>query len=254
MLFRSLSSQDTLAPATPATLSNLLTLHPPSPSDRRPAPTTSSVALQATLHTILAAITSFPNRSAGGPDGLKPQHLKDLLACVGMGRADNSTGDGGVGDPQHDVHPLLEAITDIVNLLLAGNTPTCVRATLFGGSITAILKKGGGVRSIAVGYTWRRLAGKVACSLVSERAAALLSRRQLGLGVKGGAEAAVHACRSYIENMPQGHVFVKIDFTNAFNTVRRDVILDAVARHLLDLLPYAASSFSEQFGEFSVQS
>ena len=29
----------------------------------------------------------------------------------------------------------------------------------------------------------------------------------------------------YVENMPQGHVFVKIDFTNAFNTLRRDVIL-----------------------------
>ena len=255
---RLLSSQDALAPATQATLSRLLTMHPPSPADRRVAPTTSSVALQATPHTVLEAITSFPNGSAAGPDGLRPQHLKDLLACTGIGRAVDSVGDGVTGDSGQVIHPLLLAITDLINLLLAGDTPTCVRATLFGGSITAISKKGGGIRPIAVGYTWRRLAGKVACSLVSERAAALLSPRQLGFGVKGGAEAAVHACRRYVENMPHGHVFVKIDFTNAFNTVRRDVILEAVAQHLPDLLPYASSSFSEhsvlQFGEFSVLS
>ena len=123
--------------------------------------------------------------------------------------------------------------------------PQFARASLFGGSITALAKKGGGVRPIAVGYTWRRLAGKVACRLVSARAAALLApRRSLGFGVTGGTEAAVHACRRYVEIMPQGHVFVKIDFTNAFNTLRRDVfILEAVERHIPELLPYASASY-----------
>ena len=129
---------------------------------------------------------------------------------------------------------------------------------LFGGSITAITKKGGGVRPIAVGYTWRRLTRKVACRLVSARAAALLAPRQLGFGVTSGTEAAVHACRWYVENMPQGHVFVKIDVTNAFNTLQRDVILETVERYLHELLPYASASFSGdsdlQFGDFSLQS
>ena len=57
--------------------------------------------------------------------------------------------------------------------------------------------------------------------------------------------------------MPQGHVFVKIDFTNAFNTLRRDVTLEAIERHLPELLPYASSSYSEssdlQFGQFALQ-
>ncbi len=110
----------------------------------------------------------------------------------------------------------------------------------------------------AVGYTRRHLAGKVACRLVSPRAAALLAPRQLGFGVTGGTEAAVHACRRYVENMPQGHVFVKIDFTNAFNTLRRDVILEAVERHLPELLLYTSASYSGdsdlQFGQFALQS
>ena len=58
--------------------------------------------------------------------------------------------------------------------------------------------------------------------------------------------------------MPQCHVFVKIDFTNAFNTLRRDVILEAVERHIPELLPYASASYSGdsdlQFGEFLLQS
>ena len=58
---------------------------------------------------------------------------------------------------------------------------------------------------------------------------------------------------STVCDVPQGHVFVKIDFTNA-NTLRRDAILEAVQRHIPDLLPYASASYSGysdlQFGEF----
>jgi hypothetical protein len=141
--------------------------------------------------------------------------------------------------------PLLDAITQLVNLMLAGGTPNQVRPIIFGGALTAIDKKGGGVRPIAVGYTWRRLAGKVACRLVSAKAAALLSPRQLGFGVPGGAEVAVHATRRYLQSLPFNHIFVKIDFSNAFNSVRRNVILEAVQRHIPELLPYASSCYSE---------
>ena len=116
--------------------------------------------------------------------------------------------------------------------MLAGKTPPSIRPALFGGNLTAILKKDGGVRPIAVGYTWRRLEGKVARRRVAVQASHLLAPRQLGFAVSGGAEAAVHAARRYLTSLPDGHVFVKVDFTNAFNTIRRDVILESVARYL----------------------
>lgn len=51
---------------------------------------------------------------------------------------------------------------------------------------------------------------------------------------------------------------VKIDFSNAFNCLRRDTILEAVARHLPELLPFASSSYSRHssltFGEWRVTS
>ena len=93
--------------------------------------------------------------------------------------------------------------------------------------MTAIQEKGGGVRLIAVGYEYRRLTGKVECRLLFGRAAALLAPRQLGFGVPGGAEVAVHAARRYLQSLPPGNVIIKVDFSSAFNKERRDVILDA---------------------------
>ena len=80
--------------------------------------------------------------------------------------------------------------------------------------------------------------------------------RQLGFGVPGGAEIAVHATRRYLQSLPPGHVLVKIDFSNAFNSVRRDVILEAVQRHIPELLPCASSSYAApsflKFGELNL--
>ena len=138
------------------------------------------------------------------------------MGCGGTESAEGGTGNDGQG---RAIHPLLEAITDLINLLLSDGVPQFARAILFGGSITAIAKKGGRVKPIAVVYTWRRLAGKVACRLVSDRAAALLAPKPscFGFGVTGGTEAAVHAC---VDGMSRTcrrvTYFVKIDFTNAF--------------------------------------
>ena len=66
-----------------------------------------------------------------------------------------------------------------------------------------------------------------------------LQPQQLGAGVPGGIEAAVHGTRRLVQNLPANHVIVKLDFSNAFNCVRRDVILDAVAANTPEI-----SSFS----------
>jgi hypothetical protein len=237
---RILCSDDKLAVVNATTLHELSRLHPSAPLDRRPAPSLVVPPLQVFPVAIKKAIQSFPNGSSGGPDGLRPQHLKDLLLGA------------------HDDHPLLAAITDLINLQLQGLTPSSVRSTIFGATLLAISKKTGGVRPIAVGYVWRRLTAKVACCYVKDASAALLTPRQLGFGITGGAEAAVRAARRYIDNMIPGQVFVKIDFKNAFNTLRRDSILEAVAKYFPELLAFSQSTIGEvyalQFGDFVLQS
>ena len=49
---------------------------------------------------------------------------------------------------------------------------------------------------------------------------------------QGGAEAAVHAARSFLSDMDPDVAMVKLDFSNAFNSIRRDCILEAVCAYM----------------------
>lgn len=124
---------------------------------------------------VAQAILSFPTGSAGGPDGLRPQRLKDLLHA-----------------PSGSVPSFLSTLAAFVSLVTNGKTPAEIRPLFFGARLTAISKKGGGVHPIVVGCTLRRLVAKIASGIVLGDMSALLAPRQLGFGVKGGAESAVH--------------------------------------------------------------
>ncbi len=70
----------------------------------------------------------------------------------------------------------------------------------------------------------------------------LLAPRQLGYGVKRGAEAAVHAARLYLQELTSEKAVLKLDFKNAFNSVRMDKVLGAVLEHAPILYPLVHSS------------
>ena len=72
----------------------------------------------------------------------------------------------------------------------------------------------------------------------------LLAPRQLGYDMKRGSEAAVHAARRFVCRMESDEVFVKLDFSNAFNSLRWDKMLGAVEQHTPILLPFVHSSYS----------
>ena len=97
---------------------------------------------------VLLAVRSFPRGSVGGPDGLRPQHLKDVLA----------------DDCGHQ--SLFPALTSFFQLVLEGRSPTSIQPFFFGAYLTTLPKKQGGIRPIAVGWTLRHLAAKVARSKV----------------------------------------------------------------------------------------
>lgn len=74
------------------------------------------------------------------------QHLQDMTNA--------SAGAGGT--------LLLRALTAFTNLVLKGTVPIEIWPSLFGVSLTALTKKDGGTRPIAVGCTLRRLVAKTA--------------------------------------------------------------------------------------------
>ena len=143
-------------------------------------------------------------------------------------------------------------------MILAGATPDWVRPTFFGANLLPFKKADGGIRPIAVGLTLRRLVAKVACRLVTEKCTEVLKSRQMGVGVKSGAEALVHAARRFVGALPSDNILVKLDFTNAFNCIRRDRMLEATAVHLPELLSYVSSVYSLPsslfFGHYIVES
>ena len=233
---RIICSEEKPAAYDQATFDALCSRHPPEPIDRCALPNPSSYpALQTTEGEVIKAIRSFPAGSSAGPDGLRPQHLLDLVNCQEAGRA------------------LIAAITALINLLLEGRCPPDVTALLFGGKLFALSKKSGGVRPIAIGYTFRRLAAKCANSCAISLIRDKLLPLQLGVGIPGGCEAAVHATRRFMAKMSSDDVVVKLDFSNAFNCLRRDVMLKSVADELPCLYRFCHLAYGSRsallFGE-----
>ena len=109
----------------------------------------------------------------------------------------------------------------------------------------ALEKKSGGIRPIAIGYTWRRIAAKCANSQAIASLSGYLQPIQLGVGTPGGCEAAVHATRRFVESMPADHCVVKLDFSNAFNSLHRDVMLNAVLENVPGIYKFCHLSYSK---------
>ena len=65
----------------------------------------------------------------------------------------------------------------------------------------SLIKNGGGVRLIAVGEVLRRLTSKLASSAVRHTAVEHLSPLQVGVGIKNGTEAIIHAVNNLLSNV-----------------------------------------------------
>ena len=84
-----------------------------------------------------------------------------------------------------------------MQLVLEGRTPSSIQPFFFGANLTALHKKDGGIHPIVVSCTLRHLFAKMAVSKVRVELMPLLAPWQLRFGIKGGAEAAVHAAWMY---------------------------------------------------------
>ena len=123
-------------------------------------------------------------------------------------------------------------------MLLDDKCHPAVGPILFGRNLTALAKKSGGIRPIAVGYTWRRIAAKCASAFAMNTLGDYFAPTQLGVGVSGSCEAAVHATRRFIETMPADYVVAKLDFSNAFNNIRKDVMLQQVFNQVPEIYKF----------------
>jgi hypothetical protein len=85
----------------------------------------------------------------------------------------------------------------IHNMLLRGKCHDII-PILFGGNLTALIKKMGNIRPVAVGYYRRKLAATYANTHPSNRLLDFFLPIQLNVGVSGKYKVAVHACQRYV--------------------------------------------------------
>ena len=86
-------SEDSVAEASTATIAALKSKHPTAHPDTTLPPQPEEEALIAALvvseREVAKALHSFPWGSAGGPDGLRPQHLLDMISMRAGGWGGN---------------------------------------------------------------------------------------------------------------------------------------------------------------------
>ena len=208
------ASDDTFTRLSEETLQKLQSKHPASPEKRRAAPATEITQLHVSERQIRSAIFSFPSGSAAGPSGLRPQHLKDAVS--------SSANEAG--------NQLLASATEFCNLFLRGDLPEFIKPILSGATLIYLAKKCGGIRPIAIGETLRRLIAKCVSRRMLRKFQSFFEPLQLGAGSRNEREAASHAAREYIASACADEAFVKIDFSNAFNSFR-DTMFEIIAEH-----------------------
>ena len=195
-------------------VNNMRALHPQSPSPP-PLPPPPAAPYSFTEAEVMEALNSFHSTSAGGPSGERPAHIKE---AVNADRGEN----------------FLPTLTRLVNHLAAGRAPAAVTPYICGGNLFAALKKSGGHRPIAVGESLRRLTAKCVTRKATADAKDSLAPHQLGVGVKGGAEAIIHAVNAVFHdnNIADEEKWVlQVDFSNAFNGISREEMQERVREH-----------------------
>ena len=184
------------------------------------------IASSADQNKRMLSLRTFSCDCCGGIDELRLSHLLDLVA--------DPTAEAGLR--------LCKSITNLTNKIHRGDVSD------YAVKHVTLNKKDGSVCPVAVGNVFRRLAAKVGCHVVSRAVPYNLSPIQLGVSVKGSAESAVHALRRFINTKIDSHdpkVTVKLDMKKAFNSVRRDNVLQTCFDHTPKIAKLAFLSCSK---------
>ncbi len=192
---------------TPQRIRNLLALHPqPSQPIRQPN-NINSIAplLKVDVNTVRRLIKQCNNGAAAGPSNLTMSHLYSISL-----------------DPDC-MEGLVAIIQDIVN---AAIDPAAI--AIITSAISIAISKPGtdphAIRPLAVPESLYKLAALVCLDAIKPIIPSLFPSIQLGCGISGGIEIALHRTQLALETGGGDTVVLRTDFKNAFNSRRRHLI------------------------------
>lgn len=212
-------SQSALLPITPSTTLLLQRLFPQSPpasfpqlSPQPPPPqcTTTQFLL------VLKQLAKFPK--APGFSRLNSQHLYQL--CQQSPTA-------------------LNALTLLANSCLSNSLPSHPIFDLLRLGRGVAFAKKVGARPIGINEVFLKAVGQIALQSISYFE--VFHPHDFGVGKSGGMDAMIHSLQALHDHALHQNLdffLLKTDFTNAFNTVSRQLVLDAVASKCPTLLPF----------------
>lgn len=177
---------------------------------------------------LLAGIENLPAESAAGMSGW----TYELVQQLALGEDGNN---------------FRLQLLRVFNLILQGRAGLVTQWTH--DRIVPLQKPDGGLRPIVISDIWLRILSRIVAKKFAAQAADILAPLQFGVGIPGGCEVITHGLHLLEEserdnnhgaetgNHPRLR-FHTIDFANAFNSVHRRYIHEALAMHFPQLLPF----------------
>ena len=219
---RTLTSQAARPVVDREVIESLRRKHPQRPTRSRYTHNRTPLASAPSGETIKKAIQELPRDTAVGLSNWSTS----LLRLAGRNEA-------FIGFLQH-----------VCRRMLLGTQPG--HSLLCSARLIALAKPGGGTRPIAIGDLIYRTCAKAILS--ENRKANHLSKRQFGVGSKGGIEPIVHITRMAVNHqlsLPYTHL-TSLDVSNAFNELDRTIMLDAVKKYAPELLKLAVWMYDSE--------
>jgi hypothetical protein len=167
----------------------------------------------------------FSRLSGPGPTGMRPEHLKDMLACA----------------RRRAVNRLLRAIHAFESMAVDGTLPGVWKFILHSRLVFIAKKHGPVPRPIRVGEFWRRVVAKHALHQQGNRVRrSMLDVHQYGVSIPGGADILIHTRSILEECLRQGPAtgvwaILDVDFVNAFPSFEWGSIESAMQSRMPEL-------------------
>jgi hypothetical protein len=201
------------------------------------------------LHPALPSSSTIPSL----PANIQPTILEDdevmkkLIRRSNNGACSGPSGWGGnLLSSLVESHICRAGIVALLKDILNGNMSAEARQYLLASRLFGLTKPDGGVRPIAAGELFYRLAGVLAVRNVVDASAKLLSPHQYGIGVSAGCERMVHSMQHSLTDTTKKYAVLKIDISNAFNSCNRAEMLQKLydTRELTSIYRIADFAYS----------
>ena len=194
--------------------------------------------LNITVEHVIQAAQSAPRASCGGPDSVDLDLLTHPLLKADAEKYRKAGPAEKASDP---TFAYLDALRTVIERFVEGDIPADVATAMFSATGFAAAKPDGGIRPLACGTALRRLAFRTIVRASTDSLQSALGASQFGVSYPGGAEACKLGLETTLIRSQQA--FLWIDSTNAFNTICRQLIKEAVTLFVPEWLNLYAACY-----------